>query len=541
VDRHVTSGLTRNETLDPLTLRARLALFVLLALFALVLTRTAWVCDDAYITFRTVANLLHGNGARWNVAERVQAYTHPLWMLMLAAIQLVTHEPYFTSIAASIILSLSAVSLVAYRTAHTGWQAIAGVLILVSSKAFVDFSTSGLENALSHLLIAGYVVALMAPRAAGISWRPIALASLALVNRQDFVCLLGPSVLAYIVLHRSARAVWSVAAGLAPLVAWEVFSLVYYGFAVPNTAFAKISTGIPEADLLRQGARYLQESWQHDPVTLTVITISAVIALVSSSRVEASGPARSTLEPVLSRTLACGQCLYLGYVVWIGGDFMSGRFLAAPLLVGVAQLAAMPLRVGQAWQWASGILIVVLGALPAVPNVLSGPRFGAASLDHDFYGIADERESYYPRTGLLRAPGPPAAPDLPNGALPARMLAAGQRVATREMVGMFGYAAGPDLYVVDWFGLGDPLLARLPASGPWRIGHFRRNLPDGYIQTLRTGQNQIRDPGVAAYYDALVLITRGPVFSLARLRAIVAMQLGQYDHWLDQYRATLPQ
>jgi arabinofuranosyltransferase len=524
----------------PITRQERLIVLGMLAFLALVLVRTAWVCDDAYITFRTVANLLQGHGARWNVAERVQTYTHPLWMLTLAAIEFVTREPYFTSIGAGLLLSLTAVSLVAYRAAHNGWQAILAVLVLASAKSFVDFSTSGLENALSYLLIAGYVVALMAPRAAGISWRPIALASLTLVNRQDFVCLLGPSVLAYILLHRSARAGWSVAAGLAPLVTWEVFSLVYYGFAVPNTAFAKISTGIPEADLLRQGARYLQESWQHDPVTLTVITISVVIALVRSSRIEASGSARRALEPILSRALACGQCLYLGYVIWIGGDFMSGRFLAVPLLLGVAQLAAIPLRVGRVGQWASGILIVWLGALPAVPNVLSGPRFGAASFNHDFYGITDEREYYYPRTGLLRANGPFAAPDLQDGALATRMLAEGQRVATRDMVGMFGYAAGPDLYVVDWFGLGDPLLARLPASGPWRIGHFRRNLPDGYIQTLRTGQNQIRDPGVATYYDALVLITRGPVFPLARLRAIVAMQLGQYDHWLDQYRATLP-
>jgi arabinofuranosyltransferase len=55
-----------------------LACVVLLALFAVVLCRTAWVGDDAYITFRTVDNLVHGYGARWNVDERVQAYTHPL-------------------------------------------------------------------------------------------------------------------------------------------------------------------------------------------------------------------------------------------------------------------------------------------------------------------------------------------------------------------------------------------------------------------------------------------------------------------------------
>ena len=51
-------------------------------LVAVVLIRTAWICDDAYITFRTIDNFLHGFGLRWNVAERVQSFTHPLWLIV---------------------------------------------------------------------------------------------------------------------------------------------------------------------------------------------------------------------------------------------------------------------------------------------------------------------------------------------------------------------------------------------------------------------------------------------------------------------------
>ena len=43
-----------------------------LSLFAIVLVRTAWIGDDAYITFRTIDNFVHGYGLRWNVAEREQ-------------------------------------------------------------------------------------------------------------------------------------------------------------------------------------------------------------------------------------------------------------------------------------------------------------------------------------------------------------------------------------------------------------------------------------------------------------------------------------
>ena len=58
--------------------------------FALLVVRTAWLSDDAYITFRTVMNAIGGYGLRWNVADRVQTYTHPLWMGVLVALRAVT-------------------------------------------------------------------------------------------------------------------------------------------------------------------------------------------------------------------------------------------------------------------------------------------------------------------------------------------------------------------------------------------------------------------------------------------------------------------
>ena len=77
-------GMKQWEAAPP-SLDARVFLkATLLGLFSLALIRTAWMCDDAYITLRTVDNFVSGFGPRWNVAERVQAYTHPLWMFVLA-------------------------------------------------------------------------------------------------------------------------------------------------------------------------------------------------------------------------------------------------------------------------------------------------------------------------------------------------------------------------------------------------------------------------------------------------------------------------
>jgi arabinofuranosyltransferase len=90
-------------------------------------------------------------------------------------------------------------------------------------------------------------------------------------------------------------------------------------------------------------------------------------------------------------------------------------------------------------------------------------------------------------------------------------------------VGFLGYFAGPQVHIVDHLGLGDPLLARRPARPEWRIGHYFRDLPVGYVHTLRSGRNVIADPYVAMQYEQLTRITQGPLFSRRRWRAIWRM------------------
>ena len=79
--------------------RTRAVLLVGLALITVVVFRNAWVCDDAYITFRTSFHLVEGYGLRWNIAERVQTYTNPLWMFVMALAYLVTNEFFYTCLA----------------------------------------------------------------------------------------------------------------------------------------------------------------------------------------------------------------------------------------------------------------------------------------------------------------------------------------------------------------------------------------------------------------------------------------------------------
>src|SRR5215212_4167925 len=62
-----------------------LLVLVPLALFAAVGWHLRWVNEDGFIYFRVVDHLLAGDGPVFNAGERVEAYTSPAWLAVLAA------------------------------------------------------------------------------------------------------------------------------------------------------------------------------------------------------------------------------------------------------------------------------------------------------------------------------------------------------------------------------------------------------------------------------------------------------------------------
>ena len=49
-----------------------------------------WTADDAFIHFRVVDQLMHGNGPVFNAGERVEASTSIAWVLILVVARVVT-------------------------------------------------------------------------------------------------------------------------------------------------------------------------------------------------------------------------------------------------------------------------------------------------------------------------------------------------------------------------------------------------------------------------------------------------------------------
>jgi len=298
----------------------------------------AWACDDAFITFRYVANCRAGYGPVFNVGERVQGFSHPLWFLLLlvgglfANVYLVAIVAGLVSTAA-IILSLA---ILLRREPHAMLRlpAVAGVLI--GSPTFVVYQTSGLENPLTNLLIVllfGWSYGRLDCGDSRVTVTAAWICSLLLWDRPDHVFLCAPIVLALVVRavrSQGVRGLWLFLPALIPLLAWYGFATLYYGSPLPNTAYAKVA--LPLRVAVGRGALYLRDYAVHEPghaLVIAAVLIGGAITAIRDLSARRSGAGSRACFVI-------ALWLQVAYVTSVGGDFMRGRFLVSTLVASVA-------------------------------------------------------------------------------------------------------------------------------------------------------------------------------------------------------------
>jgi len=509
-----------------MTNKHKLGLLVFFLLFLFLLIRNSWASDDAFITLRVVTNIIHGYGPNWNGAERVQVFTHPLWMLVLIPFYALIRTPFYTLYAASFIFSAAAVFFLLYKITPSAWTVPIAAALLLASKAFMDYSSSGLENPLSHLLALLFIWVFLfkETNAANRLFLLTMFVSLSMLNRLDTVLIFLPALLFEIIysIRNFRKTISALFLGGLPIILWEAFSIFYYGFPFPNTYYAKLTTGIPQSELFQQGWYYFQNSLNWDHITLPLIGLAVILALFWGD--------------LKRRFLALGIALYLAYILYIGGDFMSGRFFSLPFFMAVALLLGlMPvlkLKDSPLFSIAATGLILFAGLTSLTPPILIQMEENNGVIDD--HGVADEKVAYFYCCGLLNQWDHGTKLKIIEDARQANE--ENIPFVIRESIGIYGYYAGADVYIMDKVCLSDPLRSRLPAFNSWRIGHFRRPYPVGYQETIADGfVNQIREPHLHEYYDKLMLVTRGDLFSMERLKTIVEFNLGTYDHLIDEY------
>ena len=480
----------------------------LLLLFSLAFFNTAWVAEDAYITFRVVDNALSGYGLTWNPGERVQVYTHPLWFAVLLGLTAVFNDPYYVSLLLSFALLCLTLLLMLRLPINFSLLHVIVISFLLFSRSFVDYSSSGLENPLTHFLIVAIFWVSLRCQSVQKSYGIFFIASMLFLCRPDALILVSPLLLLTILEERSIK---HALIGGAPAILWVVFSLFYYGAPVPNTALAKVGGAVPWPEAVSSALGGVKWLYLNDTFSLFLLVLGAALGLFHEKL----------------RPFSLGIVLWLPYYFYVGGDYMGGRFFSSPILLATCILVIVA---------TPSFLLLLLPFLLAMSSVLTKTLFSPVTFTSqhiNFSGIADERAFYYRGTGLkpsLINRGP-SHPWLIEG----RLLRGQEGVFVRCAIGMVGFSAGPNVYWIDPLALADPLLARLPARSSTRVGHYERAFPQGYVDSVVKQKNLLVDSEVKALYEDVRLAVASPLFAPGRLGAIWRLNNGGYKRLSESF------
>ena len=515
--------------------------FISIIVFIMLITFLAWQSDDAYHAYIMAKNLVNGNGFVYNVGERASASSCPLFTLVIACGYLVFRNMFLCSLLICIVFSTWAYVIVVKNFCHTATHLLIAFFTLVGSLCFISYTTSGLENCMLFLLSALFLKEYFSHEryGAGAMLKLAVLISLIAMTRMDAVLMFIPMILFVYLARRDKvsfiKAVGLGILGLLPFIGWEVFSVIYYGFPFPNTAYVKLGTQIPEKEYLIRGVQYLLTSLSFDPILIFIPAMAVILALL--------------IRKSSYTFCILGVILYFCYVCYIGGDFMVGRHYTVLFFISLICILKYMEDEGHSEavrkKFEKIYIVVVLAGIVfsyAVKPVTNQYLFG-----YGISPIADERGGYFEYTSLYNnamsylATGDMVIRDAWNESGIRELREGGYKSGLLKMVPGISIYYNSDIYLNDLYALGDPFLSKLPAvrEDNWRIGHMWREAPVGYNETVLYGDNRIKNESLREYYEVIKLITRGPVFDKERLKAVIDLNLGRYDHLIEEYKATL--
>lgn len=514
-------------------------------LLAVVVGRIVWagfLTEDAFISYRCLENLRHGLGMTWATDLRSQPYTHPLWMLAHMPLLLVIPDVKIVSFL--LCFTCTGGVLWSLHRNYSDYRPLYSYVVLVPllvSKCFVEWSTSGLENPLAHLCAALFFPAFLGRHARSFSMDHAAfLAAAAFLNRHDNALLYALPIAVMFFSRRQYLAdVMSLLISALPVAAWFAFAVFYYGQALPDTYYAKLTAGIDKDFLAAQGMTYLARFAERDMPSFLVI----VAGLALAARV-AMGSAIPSDSRVRFAATASSLLLFLAYVVHAGGDYMEGRFFSTPFVVAVVLLAESVLVIQQQTASATtrdvlprticiGVIAGFLSSICMPDLILGPPHIKDPKWKYGFCDVHTHQWNFYLKSWSHKEKG-----------LIDRGMAIQQKTLEvpssdsffeyNGAAGVNGFYAGPSYGMIDAYGLVDPVMARLPAEN-YMPGHFKRIAPAGYEKARRTGDTSELEPALRSYYEIMRTVKSGPLFSADRIAAAVSLATGSHDHSMRDY------
>jgi hypothetical protein len=281
--------------------------------------------DDAMISMRYARNLADGNGLVWNAdGPAVEGYSNLLWTLYMA----VLHVLPISSAKLPLLVTLTGVGLlvanlfvvraIAARLAPDSRAVpVAAVVLTATFYPLAYWALRGMEVGLLALLVSVSVLLALrlrdraddAAHSRDLWWLAVVFAAM-VVTRTDALlpCVLVAAFVVFVVPASTRLRVAAVLVGsiVATTAALTIFRVAYYGDALPNTYYLKLS-GISLGTRVSQGFDALRQ--------VAVVQLFAAVALASLA-IAALRRTRD-LAIVLLAALVLGQC---AYSVYAGGD-----------------------------------------------------------------------------------------------------------------------------------------------------------------------------------------------------------------------------
>jgi hypothetical protein len=310
---------------------------------------SAWMDDDAFISFRYARNLVGGMGLVFNPGERVEGYSNFLWTVLLAAFHRVGFGIPETARVLGCLFSLLTIVLLLVwgprllPTPRGGggaiprWLGALAALLLCTSETWAVWAVGGLENEFGAFLVLCAFLAYFrslegpAPATAPLvaSGTACALAAMTHPSYALFGALLGAHLL--VATARGRGGPRALAAFAGPIVAvalpYGAWKLAYYGHLLPNTFRAKVA--MTPAVIFR-GGRYFRDALLAFPLPFLALVLLPPAMLFTRVR-----DARVWL-------IAAAVVGYCAYGLSIGGEvFPAFRLLVVllPLLFILVQYA----------------------------------------------------------------------------------------------------------------------------------------------------------------------------------------------------------
>ena len=383
--------------------------------------------DDAHIFLVYGKNLISGEGLVYNPGgERVEGFSSPLWLLIIALGYLAFPSPEKYLLVVSLLVVFGAVATLAFQIDGRKVFGLASVVLIAwvfSSPAYVSWvSLSLMDTALwSALIVVGTVFALydspiglaiVAPlivlaRPEGMLWAPVLIIVASLPEWVEN----GP----FEALRKYRVAVLSYFLTLAALTAWR---MLYFGYPLPNTYYAKMS---PDTLYnLGQGLTYLVAFLYANPIALLGV-IPAIVGLLMNGHWLFSAMIRpgtaSRDDPRLGYIAASMIVLVALLVpVFMGGDYFGNFRFYQPvwplfILPALALLKVLKIQAPRPLGHLAALLLILAAFLLPRSNWFN--RAYVSSMVHELtiarqgQEIAQTMNEYFadprPSIGVLRA------------------------------------------------------------------------------------------------------------------------------------------